>query len=322
MRKLLPVRPSLEHLKAQAKDLLSSFRRGEREAFDRVRASLPAAAGKPDDKLEAMTFALHDAQSVIAREYGFSSFAHLRERVTERPAVPPRETLRALLAPYLGMAVPREIEDALVAAWGDEGRGPISLEAPLPLLAVRNAVLVVGSVAPLNIGRPASIAAVDAAKSGAGLLAVFAQRSDVIESPAAGDLHPVGCVAQLLSTVRTADRGSWIVVRAAAWARLESIETADSYARANLESFEVDHGATDAIDALEQTLREQLRPFMLRLPGGDQLLSLTERMTALELADAAVANLPCSVQDKAAYASEPSLIARLRRVISLLEDAA
>lgn len=322
MRKELPVRPSLEHLKAQAKDLFSSFRRGEKEAFARIRESLPAAAGRSDERIRAMSFALHDAQSVIAREYGFASFAELRERVTEPPAAPPRETLRALLAPFLGMAVPREVEDALVGAWSDTNRTPISVEQPLPLLAIRNAVLVVGSVAPLNIGRPASIAAIDAAKSGAGALAVFAQRNDTVESPSAADLHPVGCVARLLSTVKTPDRGSWIVVRAQAWARLESIESHGGYTRATLAPFAVNHDAADDFDALEQKLREKLSSLVLRLPGGEQLLQMTDRMTTPELADAAIANLPCSVQEKATYASEPSLAARLRRVVALLEDAA
>src|ERR1041384_58521 len=71
----LPDRPNLEHLKKQAKSLLSSARAQEPEALQRFRI-LPAP---PTTDL-----ALHDAQSVIAREYGFKSWNELREPIEER----------------------------------------------------------------------------------------------------------------------------------------------------------------------------------------------------------------------------------------------
>src|SRR5690242_10140079 len=70
----LPDRPNLEHLKKQAKSLLSAARAKEPEALQRFRI-LPAPA---------TDLALHDAQSVIAREYGFKSWNELREHVEER----------------------------------------------------------------------------------------------------------------------------------------------------------------------------------------------------------------------------------------------
>ena len=46
-------------------------------------AGLPAFASRPAD-LIASAIALHDAQSVIAREHGFASWAALREEVEAR----------------------------------------------------------------------------------------------------------------------------------------------------------------------------------------------------------------------------------------------
>ena len=70
----LPDRPNLEHLKKQAKSLLQAARAREPAALQRFRI-LPALA---------TDLALHDAQSVIAREYGFKSWNELREHVEER----------------------------------------------------------------------------------------------------------------------------------------------------------------------------------------------------------------------------------------------
>jgi ankyrin repeat protein len=50
-------------------------------AFERLRTSLPAAHGKSDADLRGMNLRLHDAQSCIAREYGFTSWSELRAYV-------------------------------------------------------------------------------------------------------------------------------------------------------------------------------------------------------------------------------------------------
>src|SRR5215468_9892895 len=89
MSRQLPAKPHLDHLKAQAKDLLDAHRRGEPEAFERIRASVPAFARMSDEELARATFALHDAQSAIAREYGFPSWAELRDKVAALNAAPP-----------------------------------------------------------------------------------------------------------------------------------------------------------------------------------------------------------------------------------------
>ena len=78
----LPERPNLEQLKRLAKDLLHSARARDRAALTRFRI-LPSFERRSDDELERAPVALHDAQSVVAREYGFDSWNGLRERVEE-----------------------------------------------------------------------------------------------------------------------------------------------------------------------------------------------------------------------------------------------
>ena len=77
----LPERPNLDQLKRQAKDLLRDARARRPEALARLH-SLPGFAGRSDDDV-AHTAALHDAQSVIARELGFPSWNALAEHVEE-----------------------------------------------------------------------------------------------------------------------------------------------------------------------------------------------------------------------------------------------
>jgi ankyrin repeat protein len=79
----LPARPDLEQLKRQAKELLAASRAGDPAALARFRL-LPAFADASERALSTARLALHDAQSVIARELGFRSWNALREQVEER----------------------------------------------------------------------------------------------------------------------------------------------------------------------------------------------------------------------------------------------
>jgi len=79
----LPDRPNLEQLKKQAKSLLHDAEAGDAAALGRFRI-LPAFADRPAASLQSAGLALHDAQSVIAREHGFPSWNALREEVDAR----------------------------------------------------------------------------------------------------------------------------------------------------------------------------------------------------------------------------------------------
>lgn len=75
---ILPTRslhatPDLDQLKRQAKELLKAFRAGNAKAAAEVRAHYGGA--------DAATFALHEAQLVLARTYGFNSWPKLKAYV-------------------------------------------------------------------------------------------------------------------------------------------------------------------------------------------------------------------------------------------------
>ena len=70
----LPARPSLEQLHKQAKELLNQYRANDSAAIARFRSATPHAG-------EAQITALADAQFVLAREYGFGSWAKLKHHI-------------------------------------------------------------------------------------------------------------------------------------------------------------------------------------------------------------------------------------------------
>ncbi|MDM0027525.1 ankyrin repeat domain-containing protein [Variovorax saccharolyticus] len=113
--KRIPPRPDIGHLKKQAKELLASCRSGDPAAFDRFRETLPAAAGKSDPVIASLGLRLHDAQSCVAREYGFASWPDLQAFVLARQALStdPARSVRD----WLGLVYAGDIAGGTNRAW-------------------------------------------------------------------------------------------------------------------------------------------------------------------------------------------------------------
>src|SRR5258706_5094031 len=100
----LPQRPSIEQLQKQAKELLRQYHGGDESARHRLGAGLMQA-----DTDESHSVSLADAQFVLAREYGFETWASLKRHIE---AVRPTH-----LEPYERLA-----EDVVLACRnGDDG---------------------------------------------------------------------------------------------------------------------------------------------------------------------------------------------------------
>lgn len=100
----LPEHPSLDNLRKQAKTLLKQVRAGDAEALARVREFHL----HPD---EALTdFALSDAQLVLARSYGSTSWTTLKQRVSaieyswRPPQIDPADDTRPLVDRFIDLA--------------------------------------------------------------------------------------------------------------------------------------------------------------------------------------------------------------------------
>jgi ankyrin repeat protein len=77
----LPASPDLGQQRKRAKDLLKAVHAGDTAAIQRLRYSHPRLANAADADIRAAR--LHDAQWVIAREYGFASWLKLKAHIDE-----------------------------------------------------------------------------------------------------------------------------------------------------------------------------------------------------------------------------------------------
>lgn len=108
----LAAHPDLEQLRRQAKELLAAFRAGDADAVAEVRARYHDA--------DRERFALHDAQLVLARSYGFDSWPKLKayvDGVTARRLV---DAVRANDTPAVEALIARRPEIANMEMSGDD----------------------------------------------------------------------------------------------------------------------------------------------------------------------------------------------------------
>ena len=82
----LPERPHLDVPKREARELLDQCRQAAEDALERIRRRHPKFKTVADDSAIAASFKLSDAQLVIAREYGLSSWTLLKQRINAHSA--------------------------------------------------------------------------------------------------------------------------------------------------------------------------------------------------------------------------------------------
>ena len=81
MKRQLPARPNLEHLRSQAKTLLAKLREGDKEAARTLIEYLPEASALSPAQVRKHGFRLADAQAAIARKSGFAAWPGLARHV-------------------------------------------------------------------------------------------------------------------------------------------------------------------------------------------------------------------------------------------------
>ncbi len=187
-----------------------------------------------------------------------------------------------------------------------DGEGLVDVDR-LPVLPLRDIVVFPSVVMPLLVGRPASLAALDAAQSGPGFVLLVTQRDAETQEPAAADLHRVGVVARVRHLTRLGTGTVKVLVEAVARARVTRFVPGAECLRATIESMDELSGSADADQPLLRhalTLFEEYVGLHRRLP--------TELVTILQSADSPA---------RQAFGMAAHVAARLERRQTLLEAA-
>lgn len=267
---------------------------------------------------------------MIAREYGFQSWSELRQAVAAGSSTFSEANVRMLMTFALG-SLPNWSEDVFTAMRAAhaarelaESASAAALPERLPLLGVRDALLLRPSIVPLQVARPASWAALrDALAKSPPTLVAFAQRRAIDEEVHFGNLHPIGCQVLLHEVLPGGDGPCQAIVEALRLVELRGVDPAEAngarYAR--IAPFTLDTSTEAAeLPELERRLRSCARRLAATLPDPEAAISTIDALDQLDLASSIVQNLPRSVEDKAQFAIEPQLVEKLRLALRWAES--
>ena len=109
-----------------------------------------------------------------------------------------------------------------IISGGDDTIEEVNIPESLPILTLRSSVIFPGSVTPITVGRPKSIALVRAVEAADGLLGAVLQIDSSVENPQPKDMHKIGTSARILKILEMPNGNLTVILNG-----LEKIEVND-----------------------------------------------------------------------------------------------
>ena len=173
-------------------------------------------------------------------------------------------------------------------------QGPAEALEELPILTVRDTVVFPGALAPITVGRPASVALVQSLGENR-TLAVVSQLDPRVETPAPEDLFGVGTVCVLHKAIRVPHENLLLFCEGVARIRTREFTAREPFLKAQVERLpDVEPAETPELEALKQNVVSVFQQIVTASPNlSDDLATTAEHITeAGRLADWVAGTLP------------------------------
>jgi ATP-dependent Lon protease len=200
------------------------------------------------------------------------------------------------------------------------GQERVQVPRILPVLPVRDVVIYPGVTVPLAIGRPRSLAALEAAGP-TGFMIVATQRDPSTEEPDVEDLHSVACVVRVVRIIDAKREGKQAIVVGVARTRRAPPLAMDPAMTMPIDPIEEIEEDTPEREALWQRVIDlSHRVIDLHDDYPDEWKNFVQGIPAPGLlADLIASTLPLPPEEKIALLGEADPVTRLERVATHLE---
>ena len=204
----------------------------------------------------------------------------------------------------------------------EAGAGPADFVIPdtLPVLPLRDAVVLPLTAVPLTVGRPRSVQLVDDVMRGNRLLALVAER-DAKSEPGPEDLHRVGTVGVIHQLHRVPDGTVRLMVQGIERIRLVDFTGTEPYLVARVEVLKDQTDQATEVDALRRAVVDVFRRLVeasAEMP--DEMATAAENLSdPRHVAYFVAAVVPIDVAARQELLELDPVSAKLRRLIDLLQ---
>lgn len=195
------------------------------------------------------------------------------------------------------------------------------LPTELPVVALREFVIFPMMVTPLNVGRPKSIKAVDAAAAELRVFITVMQKDKEIQDPKPpDDLYQVGTLVSILRMMRSPEGNIQLILRGLARVRIEEWTQTDPYLKARYSLIDETVEQTIEVQALVNSAKELFRQMAQLSPQiPEEAVSLVASINnPAHIADLLVTALNISMEERQRFLEMTDPVQRLRELIPLL----
>lgn len=195
------------------------------------------------------------------------------------------------------------------------------IEIILPTLPLRDMVVYPHMVLPLFVGRPKSVAALNAAVDNDQPVFLLAQKVGSEEEPTPDNLHQVGTIAQILQVLKLPDGTVKVLVEGTNRARAESVQDNGELLHASVVLME-DIYSADNLEALRRTLLAQFDQYVKsnkKIPP-EIIASIHEIEENGRLADTISAHLQLKLEQRQKLLDLADVAERMEYLLAQIES--
>ncbi len=191
-----------------------------------------------------------------------------------------------------------------------------------PLLPLRDIVIFPHMVAPLFVGRPKSIHALEGAMEKNKLIFLATQRDPKIDEPEAGDIFEIGTLGQVIQMLKLPDGTVKVLVEGKSRGRMHAFVPQEDSLFVEMENLpDPQIPVTSELEALIRTVNDVFENYVnLSKKVPPEMVSSVSGLTeAGRLADTIIAHLNVRITDKQEILSQLDPHKRLEELIALME---
>ena len=190
----------------------------------------------------------------------------------------------------------------------------------IPILPLRNSVFFPGSIMPISVGRPKTLAMVKAVEDSGEPIGIVAQKDGSVDDPGSDDMYAMGTTGRIVKALKAGEEGFHLVLQGIKRFRVLGLTQTSPYLRARVVEVQDINADPVKIEALVMNVKKAAREVVGLMPeipsGAAQFVEGIDDPG--HLADLIAANMDVSVEEKMEVLNMIEVSQRLENVLELL----
>ncbi len=194
------------------------------------------------------------------------------------------------------------------------------MQEVLPLLAVRDVIVFPHIVAPLFVGRPKSLKALEMAMLGNRLIVIAAQKDPKIEDPKPEDIYSIGTLCHIHQMVKLPDNTVKVLVEGKSRVRIDTFLRVDEFFEVRITPISLEVPTSPHVEALLRNVISEFEKYVKLHPKVPPEIMITVMSLGEpgRVADIIAANMHIKLQEKQQILEAVLPEERLKKLLSFL----